>query len=76
MSNKQTPLQKFLTAMVDLEIGKTFYSMQHQLLQNAYKDARVEEEKICFEFFKAGQDSMEEGGKSFDQYFDETYKTK
>jgi hypothetical protein len=76
MSNKQTPLQMFLTAMVDLEIGKTFYSMQHQLFKNAYEASRAEEEKMYYEFFKAGQNSMEEGGKSFDQYFDETYKTK
>lgn len=71
---EQTPLQIFLTALVDLEIGKNFYFMQHQLLKNAYENARAEEEKICFEFFKAGQDSMEEGGKSFDQYYKEKYK--
>lgn len=76
MINKQTPLQIFLTALVDLEIGKNFYFMQHQLLKNAYEAARAEEEKMYYEFFKAGQNSMEEGGKSFDQYFDETYKTK
>ena len=73
MNNKQTPLQKFLTAMVDLEIGKTFYSMQYQLLKNAYEDARSEEEKMYYEFFKAGQDSMEDGGKSFDQYYNENF---
>lgn len=32
--------------------------------------------KEAFNIFKAGQDSMEEGGKSFDQYFNETFNTK
>jgi hypothetical protein len=27
----------------------------------------------AFKIFKAGQDSMEEGGKGFEQYYNETY---
>ena len=27
----------------------------------------------AFEIFKAGQDSMEEGGKGFEQYYNETF---
>jgi hypothetical protein len=73
-NNKQTPLQSFLTAMIDLEIGKNFYIKQHQDLKDAYEKARTQEEKMYFEFFKAGQESMEEGGKSYDQYYNEYYE--
>lgn len=31
-------------------------------------------EEQMFESFKAGQDSMEEGGKNFEQYYHRTYK--
>jgi hypothetical protein len=37
------------------------------------KQAKEQEEKMYFEFFKAGQDSMEEGGKSYDQYYNEKF---
>ena len=30
-------------------------------------------EKQAFKIFKAGQESMEEGGKSFDQFWKQTY---
>jgi len=33
------------------------------------------EEYEAFRIFKAGQESMEEGGKGFEQYYNETYKT-
>jgi hypothetical protein len=32
----------------------------------------IEREK-AFEIFKAGQKSMEEGGKGFEQYYEQTY---
>ena len=35
--------------------------------------AKEIENANAFEIFKAGQDSMEEGGKSFDQYYNETF---
>ena len=31
------------------------------------------EKEQAFQMFKAGQDSMEEGGKNFEQYYNETY---
>jgi len=31
------------------------------------------EKRQAFEYFKAGQNSMEEGGKSFEQYYTQTY---
>lgn len=72
-NNKQTPLQSFLKALIDLEIGKNFYIKQHQDLQDAYKKCRIQEENLYFDFFKAGQKSMEEGGKGFEQYYNETF---
>ena len=51
-NNKQTPLQSFLTALVDLEIGKNFYIKQHQDLQDAYKKSRIQEEKCILNFLK------------------------
>jgi hypothetical protein len=72
-NNKQTPLQSFLTALVDLEIGKNFYIKQHEDLKNAYEDARTKEKQMYWEFFRAGQDSMEEGGKAFEQYYNQTF---
>ena len=74
MSNKkQTPLQSFLTSMIDLGIGKNFYIKTHQELKKAIEECRTQEEKMCFEFFKAGQESTEPGGKGFQQYYKETY---
>ena len=36
--------------------------------------AKAMQKKELFEFFQAGQNSMEEGGKGFEQYYNETYK--
>ena len=47
-NNKQTPLQSFLIAMIDLKIGKNFHIEQHQDLKDAYEKARTQEEKIVF----------------------------
>lgn len=43
------------------------------LRKNYLKKAKRMHEKEMFEAFKAGQDSMEEGGKSFDIYYKQTY---
>lgn len=37
--------------------------------------AKEIEKEQSFAFFKAGQESMEEGGKGFEQYYTETYKS-
>jgi len=72
-NNKQTPLQSFLTALIDLEIGKNFYIKQHQDLKDAYERARKQEETMYYKFFEAGQNSMEEGGNGFDEYYNKTF---
>jgi hypothetical protein len=43
------------------------------VLTEKEEQAKQMEKEQLFEFFKAGQDSTEEGGKSFDQYYNETY---
>jgi hypothetical protein len=37
------------------------------------EQAKEMENSNAFEIFKAGQNSMEEGGKGFEQYYNETY---
>ena len=37
------------------------------------EQAKAMHKKQSFETFKAGQDSMEEGGKGFDQWYQETF---
>lgn len=39
----------------------------------AKEQAKAMHKKQSFETFKAGQDSMEEGGKGFDQWYQETF---
>jgi hypothetical protein len=39
------------------------------------EQAKEMEEELAFKHFQAGQKSMEEGGKSFDQYYAKTFKS-
>jgi hypothetical protein len=45
----------------------------YKAVKQAKEMEKQQREKLAFEYFKAGQDSMEEGGKSFDQYYTQTY---
>jgi len=38
-----------------------------------FKKAKQMQENEYFEVFKAGQESMEEGGKGFEQYYNKTF---
>ena len=40
--------------------------------EQAKEMQKQQREELALEYFKAGQDSMEEGGKSFDQYHEQT----
>jgi hypothetical protein len=44
-------------------------SLYNKLKEQAKEMEKQQREKLAFEYFKAGQDSMEEGGKSFEQYY-------
>ena len=41
----------------------------YKAVKQAKEMEKQQREKLAFEYFKAGQDSMEEGGKSFEQYY-------
>jgi hypothetical protein len=46
---------------------------QRLYLKDIYKKAKEMEKLKAFEIFKAGQDSMEEGGKGFEQWYEQKY---
>jgi hypothetical protein len=52
----------------ELELDSNLY-----LIKDIVDKAKEMEKRKAFEYFKAGQDSMEEEGKSFDQYYTQTY---
>jgi ASC-1-like (ASCH) protein len=64
MSNKQQTVVEW----IEQEMLKPNLSMKEIL-----KQAKEMENAKAFEIFKAGQDSMEEGGKGFEQFYNETY---
>jgi hypothetical protein len=43
-------------------------------LQKAYEQAKEMEKQQMLEFWNGGIDCTEEGGKSFEQYYNKTYK--
>lgn len=42
-------------------------------INKCLEKAKAMEKEQSFEIFKAGQESMEEGGKGFEQYYNETF---
>jgi len=44
------------------------------MIRDIIQKAKVMEKEKAFEIFEAGQKSMEEGGKGFEQYYNKTYK--
>jgi hypothetical protein len=75
MSNnkQQTALSFFLTGLIDLEIGKGISTDKVIELHYLFDKAKEMEKVKAFETFKAGQDSTEEGGKGFEQWYNLTY---
>jgi hypothetical protein len=75
MSNEkqQTALSFFLTGLIDLEIGKGISTDKVIELHYLFDKAKEMEKVKAFEIFKAGQDSTEEGGKGFEQWYNLTY---
>jgi hypothetical protein len=47
--------------------------MAHSKLSEKLNQAKEMEKVKAFEIFKAGQDSMEEGGKGFEQWYEQRY---
>lgn len=51
------------------------YWFENMTFEQIFEQAKAMEKEMYFQFFKAGQESMEEGGKGFEQYYNETYKS-
>lgn len=51
------------------------YWYENMTFEQIFEQAKAMDKEIYFQFFKAGQESMEEGGKGFDQYYNEIYKS-
>ena len=49
--------------------------IQQEGLRDIIEQAKEMEKEKMFEFWNKGIDCTEEGGKSFEQYYNETYKT-
>jgi hypothetical protein len=55
-----------------LNMAGVYFVLIHKEMINKFeKQAEEMESKKAFEIFKAGQDSMEEGGQGFQQYYEE-----
>ena len=66
MNTKQTATEFLFEKLWETPKDKlTWNAILHQ--------AKEMGKEHMFEFWKGGQDSMEEGGKSFEQYYKETY---
>jgi hypothetical protein len=71
---EQTPVEWLIDKLVEEEFLYIDDKPNHMIplgnLINQTKEMEKQQrEKLAFEYFKAGQDSMEEGGKSFEQYY-------
>jgi hypothetical protein len=80
MSNNKQPTgvewfaEQIRNYKTPLNVGGVYFVFIHQHMINKYEQqAKVIEKSKAWDIFKAGQDSMEEGGKGFEQYYDLTY---
>ena len=79
MSNEKQTAVEWLAEQIrnyktPLNYGGVYFVFIHQDMINRYEQqAKVIEKSKAWDIFKAGQDSMEEGGKGFEQYYDLTY---
>jgi hypothetical protein len=66
---QQTPVEYLFEQLWETPKDKFTW---HSIL----KKAKEMEEQRMFEFWNGGIDCTEEGGKSFEQYYNETFKNK
>jgi len=66
---KQTAIDFLLSELRTYVLKKNDIRLVRPCIDQA---KRIEKEQ-ALQTFKAGQDSMEEGGKSFDQWYETTY---
>ena len=71
---KWTPVEHFIQKLAFITAANGSLKFSNVI---ALEDAALEyEEEHALNIFKAGQDSTEEGGKSFDQWYKGTYGKK
>ena len=76
-NKQQTAVDLFAERTFNLiELMKRKWVNQEEFLDGMLKarnEAKEMEKVKAFEIFKAGQDSMEEGGKGFEQWYEQRY---
>lgn len=71
---KQTPVEWLTQQVKSKEWQDMLLWHKQEVFEQAKAMEREQSEKMYFQFFKAGQESMEEGGKGFDQYYNENFR--
>jgi hypothetical protein len=70
-NDKQQTAVEWLSQQFDSIVE--LYPSQFERVNRAIEQAKEMEKVKAFEIFKAGQDSTEEGGKGFEQWYNLTY---
>lgn len=70
--NNMTAVEWLINKLQNRQNG-IFDGFPHLSLDKIYDQAKRIEREQALQTFKAGQDSMEEGGMGFDQYYAATY---
>jgi hypothetical protein len=60
--------------MTAVEFLEEQYNLMGMVTQLQIEQAKEMERELAFEFWQGGIKCTEEGGKSFDQYYNEKYK--
>ena len=66
----------FYTYAESFGINNDKWGINELKLEDILAIAKQMGKEQAFQLFKAGQDSMEEGGKNFEQYYKETFGNK
>jgi hypothetical protein len=69
---KQTPVDWFKQELEDYG-SSSHLSLDWNTFDELCQQAKEMEKLKAFEIFKAGQDSMEEGGLGFEQFWEQKY---
>jgi hypothetical protein len=66
--------EKIRNYKTPLNMAGVEFILIHKDMINRFEQQAKEMDKVqAFEIFKAGQDSMEQGGKGFEQHYEQTY---
>lgn len=77
MTNKHSSVQWVMANLsiihLSWTIGQISFGDFNRLFKEIVEQGNSMHEEESFKIFKAGQESMEEGGKGFDQWYKETF---